>query len=70
MQLAHETTCLMRSYTLPDGQRIRLGEERFMVPEALLNPLLIHTEGRGLADMIHDSVKVINTYDMQAILTL
>ena len=32
-QLAQETTCLMESFTLPDGRVIKLGRERFEAPE-------------------------------------
>lgn len=38
VQLARETTCLNETYTLPDGRTIRVGAERFMAPEALINP--------------------------------
>lgn len=31
--LALETTCLMESYTLPDGRVIKIGRERFEAPE-------------------------------------
>jgi hypothetical protein len=37
-QLARETTCVNETYTLPDGRTIRVGAERFMAPEALINP--------------------------------
>lgn len=37
-RLARETTCTTESYTLPDGRVIRLGQERFAAPEALMNP--------------------------------
>ena len=31
-QLARETTCVQRSYTLRDGRRICMGTERFRAP--------------------------------------
>eukprot|EP00850_Spirogloea_muscicola_P011252 SM000069S20689 [mRNA] locus=s69:185200:189128:+ [translate_table: standard] len=52
MQLAMETTVLMKSYTLPDGRVIKVGSERFQAPEILFNPELIGVEGGGLADMV------------------
>lgn len=33
--LALETTCLMESYTLPDGRVIKLGRERFEAAEVI-----------------------------------
>ncbi len=33
--LALETTCLMESYTLPDGRVIKLGRERFEAAEVM-----------------------------------
>lgn len=39
-RLALETTCLMQTYTLPDGKVIKLGRERFEAPECLFTPSL------------------------------
>ncbi|GAX74197.1 hypothetical protein CEUSTIGMA_g1646.t1 [Chlamydomonas eustigma] len=68
MKLAQETTYLMHSYTLPDGQRIRLGEERFLVAEAVLDPALIHKEDCGLADLIYDSIKEVDVENRRKLL--
>jgi actin-related protein 2 len=56
-KLALETTCLMESYTLPDGRVIKLGRERFEAPEALFNPSLIDSEKSGMADMVFEMIQ-------------
>ena len=43
-KLAEETTVLMEEFTLPDGQVIKVGSERFEAPEALFTPSLIDVE--------------------------
>lgn len=56
-KLALETTCLMESYTLPDGRVIKLGRERFEAPECLFNPSLVDSEKAGMADMVFDMIQ-------------
>jgi len=56
-KLALDTTCQMEYYTLPDGQQIKLGKERFEAPEALFNPSLIDSEKGGMADMVFDMIQ-------------
>jgi len=55
--LALETTCLMETYTLPDGRVIKIGRERFEAPEALFNPSLIDCEKSGMADMVFEMIQ-------------
>jgi actin-related protein 2 len=55
--LAQETTCLMETYTLPDGRVIKIGRERFEAPEALFNPSLIDSEKSGMADMVFEMIQ-------------
>jgi len=55
--LAQETTCLMETYTLPDGRVIKMGRERFEAPEALFNPHLIDSEKSGMADMVFEMIQ-------------
>ncbi|KAL2845420.1 hypothetical protein BJY01DRAFT_247684 [Aspergillus pseudoustus] len=40
------------SYTLPDGQEIVLGTERFEAAESLFNPALVGSEARGLHEVV------------------
>lgn len=58
LQLTRETTCLTRSYRLPDGQSIKVGSERFLAPEALFDPSLADVEGPGIARMTFESIQV------------
>jgi len=55
-RLAHDTTVLVESYTLPDGRVIRVGGERFEAPEVLFEPHLIDVEGGGMADQLFDCI--------------
>lgn len=56
-QLARETTVLTSQYKLPDDRMVTLDTERFEAPEALFNPRLIEKEGRGLSEMVWDSIE-------------
>ncbi len=58
LQLARETTCLVKSYTLPDGRVIRVGAERFTAPEAMFNPSLLGVEAPGIAEMAFSCIQV------------
>jgi centractin len=48
-------------YVLPDGQRIKIGPERFRAPEILFEPELIGLEYSGVHQMVVDA---INRTDM------
>lgn len=39
------------------GQEVKLGPERFRIPEMLLQPTLFEKEGTGLAELIHNVVQ-------------
>lgn len=43
-------------YTLPDGQKIKLGPERFRAPEILFDPDIIGLEYQGLHQIVVDSI--------------
>ena len=58
MQLAHETTHLVQSYTLPDGRSIKVGAERFMAPEAIFRPELVDVETEGISDVVFNCIQV------------
>jgi len=55
-RLAHETTVLVETFTLPDGRVIRVGGERFEAPEVLFEPHLIDVEGFGMAEQLFDCI--------------
>lgn len=44
-------------YSLPDGEKISLSNERFAVPEAYFAPSLVAAEGEGVAALVAKSVK-------------
>lgn len=56
---AHETSTTgeAKSFTLPDGEKISLAEERYIVPEAFFSPSLVAAEGTGVAALVADSIK-------------
>jgi len=56
-ELAMQTTCLMDTYTLPDGRKIRMGRERFEAGEVLFEPELVDVSGKGLHQMLVASIE-------------
>lgn len=55
-ELALQTTCLMDTYTLPDGRKLKLGRERFEAGEVLFDPELVDVTGKGLHEMLVESI--------------
>ncbi|CAF1455917.1 unnamed protein product, partial [Didymodactylos carnosus] len=45
------------SYQLPDGQILRLGDERFRCPEALFQPVYLGLEAPGIHDIIFNTIQ-------------
>merc|ERR1711920_704678 len=56
MKAASDSSDNEKSYTLPDGNIITLGAERFRVPEVLFQPSLIGKEASGIHEQVFQSI--------------
>lgn len=65
MQTAANGNTLDKTYELPDGKVVTLGNERFRCPEAIFLPGLMGKEGCGLPEAVYQSV-LKNTVDLRA----
>ena len=56
MQAAAASSALEKSYELPDGQVITIGNERFRCPEALFQKAFLGMESPGIHETIYNSI--------------
>ncbi|MHA1668601.1 MAG: actin, cytoplasmic 2 [Candidatus Heimdallarchaeaceae archaeon] len=57
LKLAEKISGTEKNYTLPDGDTLTVGAERFMAPELLFNPGVIGSEEAPLDELIYQMVQ-------------
>jgi len=57
MEKSSESSEVERTYELPDGQTLTIGNARFRVPEVLFQPSLIGNESEGIHKLAYNSIQ-------------
>lgn len=58
LKLSEKVSGMEKQYTLPDGDSLTIGAERFLAPEAFFNPSVIGKEETPLDEAIYNSIQL------------
>jgi actin len=56
LEFSKESNMLEKTYELPDGQKVGLGNECFRCPEALFQPSFLGLESMGIHEAVYNSI--------------